>query len=354
MRVGLVLGAGGVLGASWLIGALEALEAETGWRARTPSTSSARRPGRSSVPSRPRASRRSNERLRGRPSLDGFADAEARADAISARLLGTEYRLHRALPPIGPGSWRLALSTLRIRAATRRRAVRRRLAAARLHLDRSPSRPGRELVRGGWPDHPGYWAVAADYGPAARRLRQRRGAARRALPKRSPPRARSPASTTRSRSAGRRYVDGGICSTSNLDLLAGHDLDLVVCLNPMSSVHRSSAARRPTASPRYARGGRPPPGPRGTQAARAGTEVLILQPGAEDCALMGAEPDERRAARGGHGAGAASVARELRACAGASCDVTLRAAAPARAAPGNGRAPRWARRSSRPRRPARW
>jgi NTE family protein len=31
MRVGLVLGAGGVVGASWLIGALEALQDETGW-----------------------------------------------------------------------------------------------------------------------------------------------------------------------------------------------------------------------------------------------------------------------------------------------------------------------------------
>src|SRR4051795_11640778 len=31
MRVGLVLGAGGVVGASWLIGALEALHDETGW-----------------------------------------------------------------------------------------------------------------------------------------------------------------------------------------------------------------------------------------------------------------------------------------------------------------------------------
>lgn len=30
MRVGLVLGAGGVVGASWLIGALDALESETG------------------------------------------------------------------------------------------------------------------------------------------------------------------------------------------------------------------------------------------------------------------------------------------------------------------------------------
>src|SRR3954469_20397535 len=31
MRVGLVLGAGGVVGASWLIGALEAVQDETGW-----------------------------------------------------------------------------------------------------------------------------------------------------------------------------------------------------------------------------------------------------------------------------------------------------------------------------------
>src|SRR4029077_5176637 len=31
MRVGLVLGAGGVIGGSWLMGALEALEAGAGW-----------------------------------------------------------------------------------------------------------------------------------------------------------------------------------------------------------------------------------------------------------------------------------------------------------------------------------
>ncbi|GAC1492405.1 MAG: hypothetical protein NVS1B9_13910 [Solirubrobacteraceae bacterium] len=33
MRVGLVLGAGGVVGSSWLIGALQALEEETGFAA---------------------------------------------------------------------------------------------------------------------------------------------------------------------------------------------------------------------------------------------------------------------------------------------------------------------------------
>lgn len=43
MRVGLVLGAGGVVGASWLIGSLEAVAQETGWDPSRPTTSSARR-----------------------------------------------------------------------------------------------------------------------------------------------------------------------------------------------------------------------------------------------------------------------------------------------------------------------
>ena len=36
---------------------------------------------------------------------------------------------------------------------------------------------------------------------------------------------------------GRRYVDGGMYSTSNLDLLRDRGLDLVICLNPTSSLH---------------------------------------------------------------------------------------------------------------------
>ncbi len=39
---------------------------------------------------------------------------------------------------------------------------------------------------------------------------------------------------------GRRYADGGVWSVSNLDLLAGEDLDLVVCVNPMSSLEGRS------------------------------------------------------------------------------------------------------------------
>ena len=40
---------------------------------------------------------------------------------------------------------------------------------------------------------------------------------------------------------GRRYVDGGIYSTSNLDIVRDEQLDLVICLNPTSSLHPTRA-----------------------------------------------------------------------------------------------------------------
>lgn len=88
--------------------------------------------------------------------------------------------------------------------------------------------------------------------------------------------------------AGRRYVDGGICSPSNLDLLCAERLDLVICLSPMSSVGmraggspvdriaalmRAGAGRRLGAEARTLR--------------EQGTDVLILQPRERDIALMG-------------------------------------------------------------------
>jgi NTE family protein len=75
---------------------------------------------------------------------------------------------------------------------------------------------------------------------------------------------------------------------SNLDLLCGRDLDLVVCLNPMSSAaeltggtpgERIGAAMRGLSGRRL----RHEVG----KLERDGTEVLILQPTADDVAVMG-------------------------------------------------------------------
>jgi NTE family protein len=48
--------------------------------------------------------------------------------------------------------------------------------------------------------------------------------------------------------AGRRYVDGGVWSTSNLDILRDEPPDLVICLNPTSSLHPPQRGTRPTRS----------------------------------------------------------------------------------------------------------
>jgi NTE family protein len=88
--------------------------------------------------------------------------------------------------------------------------------------------------------------------------------------------------------AGRRYVDGGLTSASNLDMVVDEDLDLVIALNPMSSLH--SGAPRSLAD-RIALAIRQNTGRRlGSEAKRlraAGIEVILIQPTVDDLDAMG-------------------------------------------------------------------
>ena len=289
MRVGLVLGAGGVVGASWLIGALEALEAETGWRAaqaeRIVGTSAGSVVGALAAAAIPGEYMSAYSSGR---TLDGFAEAETRAAALTDRLLGSEYRLQRALPPVGPGSWRLAFNTLlHLRSHTPATVLAGWL--PRGFISTAPiQRLVETFVPGAWPDHPGYWAVAADYGSGKRVAFGREDAPDASVAKAVAASCAIPGFYHPVEVAGRRYVDGGICSTSNLDLLCGADLDLVVCLNPMSSVAPIAGG---SPADRFARAMRAAVGRRLGHEARKlredGAQVLILQPGRDDCALMG-------------------------------------------------------------------
>ena len=88
--------------------------------------------------------------------------------------------------------------------------------------------------------------------------------------------------------AGRRYVDGGICSASNLDLLCGTDVDLVLCLNPMSSMAQvagGSPADRFAALMRTQTGRRL--GREARKLREEGKRVVVVQPTEDDVALMG-------------------------------------------------------------------
>jgi NTE family protein len=290
MRVGLVLGAGGVVGASWLIGALEALESETGWR-----TSDAEHivgtsagavigalvaagvePGLMSAYARG-------------SGLDDVADAEQRAGLGGRRIEGSELRLHRALPPIGPGSWRLAVETL---AHPRRHAPTALLAGwiPRGFISTQPvQRLMEAFVPGPWPDHDRFWAVAADYGTGRRVPFGRPDAPEAHVAEAVAASCAIPGFYHPVRIGGRRYIDGGVCSTSNLDLLRHEGLDLVVCVNPMSSVADALTGGRP--AERMAAFMRAVTGRRLAHEMRklveAGTEVLLVQPDADDCSLMG-------------------------------------------------------------------
>lgn len=87
---------------------------------------------------------------------------------------------------------------------------------------------------------------------------------------------------------GRSYIDGGVYSPSNLDVLRDERLDLVVALNPTSSLHVCSPR---TVGERIASQMRQTAGRRlGSEAKRlraAGTEVVLIQPAAPDLEVMG-------------------------------------------------------------------
>src|SRR4051812_12160572 len=289
MRVGLVLGAGGVIGGAWLMGALEALEAETGWRAadaeQIVGTSAGAVIGALAAAGVP--PEYMSAYAAGR-TLDDVAEAEARAAATAARASAGEYHLQWALPPIGPGSWRLAMSTL---LQPHRHSPAAVLAGwlPRGFVSTAPIRDVVEsFVAEDWPAAAPFWAIGADYGTGRRVAFGRDGAPRAAVAEAVAASCAIPGFYHPVTIDGRRYVDGGICSLSNLDLLCGEGLDLVICLNPMSSLAQAtggSPADRMAAIMRSAAGRRL--GHEARKLREAGTRVLILQPNEHDVSLMG-------------------------------------------------------------------
>jgi NTE family protein len=302
MRVGLVLGGGGLVGASWLIGALEALESETGWSAADADlvvgTSAGSVIGAMAAHGIPPAFMAAYSSGR---ALDEMAESEDRADAlaekfadvlesaadVAARATGAEFRLHRGLPPVGPGSWRMAMNTLM--RPTRHSPT--ALLGGWIPRGFISTRPVSELVAGfvgDWPDHPGYRAVAADYRSGKRTAFGAPGAPRATAAQAVAASCAIPGFYHPVKIGPNRYVDGGICSPSNLDLVRDEGLDLVICLNPTSS-RASVPVRTPAdvlgALMRRESGKRL--GHEAKKVREAGTEVLLLQPGRRDLQAMG-------------------------------------------------------------------
>jgi NTE family protein len=292
MKVGLVLGAGGVVGASWLIGALQGVEEETGWAPRSADRIVGTSAG-AVIGSLCAAG--VSPKLIGDYStgdageaIDEVARVDDLVDETAGHTSAEHYRLARALPPIGPGSLRMALSTLR----HPRRHSPALLVSGWLPRGFISTEPIKQLVErftpASWPDHEGFWAVACDYEDGGRVAFGREDAPAATIGDAVAASCAIPAFYQPVKINGKRYVDGGIISTSNLDLLADEGLDLVVCLNPMSSrAHPAprSAGERVAAAVRGASGRRL--GHEAKLLRAGGTHVLLLQPSRADLAVMG-------------------------------------------------------------------
>ena len=146
----------------------------------------------------------------------------------------------------------------------------------------------RRVVPGMWAEHPNLWIVACDYATGRRVPFGREDAPPAELPDAVAASCAIPGFYRPVEIGGRPYVDGGLWSTSNLDILRTAGLDLVICLNPTSSLHPTHAwnpGEQVAGVIRRASGRR-----LGWEAKRlreAGTRVVLIQPTARDLAVMG-------------------------------------------------------------------
>jgi NTE family protein len=291
MKVGLVLGAGGVLGGAWLVGGLSALARETDWDPGSADyvvgTSAGSMIGALVAGGIPPWFMVAHSRGE---VFEGLVGPDGRPAADADRSAGASFRFHRGLPAIGPGSLRMAFRAL----SNPLRHTPLQMVAGWVPSGFVSTDPLKETitraVSGDWVDHPNYWAVACDYETGRRTPFGRLGSPRAHIGDAVAASCAIPGFYRPVKIGRRRYVDGGVCSVSNLDLVAGRGLDLVICLNPLTSSSEGSSGIAGVldmipAITRRASRGRLEREERKVR--RFGTEVVVIEPTAEDHAAMG-------------------------------------------------------------------
>jgi NTE family protein len=303
VKVGLVLGAGGVLGGAWLVGGLSALARETDWDPGSADhivgTSAGSMVGAlvaAGVPPWFMVAHSRGEVFEGLTGPDGRPAADADRSA------GASFRLHRGLPAIGPGSLRMAFTSLSNPLRhTPLQMVAGWLPSGFVSTDSLKEVVTRAVHRD-WVEHPNYWAVACDYESGRRIPFGRLGSPRAHIGDAVAASCAIPGFYRPVKIGRRRYVDGGVCSVANMDLVAGRGLDLVICLNPLTSRSEGRTTSRggitgvatgavnealdllPSLTRRASRGRLER---EERKVRRFGAEVVIIEPTAEDHAAMG-------------------------------------------------------------------
>ena len=235
-RWGLVLGGGGVLGAAWLVGALEALERARGVDARQAEVILGTSAG----------------SVIGALLAAGVSVADQRAQQLgeqdptaelTARLAGVAFDPERpagdalpSRPRLRPGSTAL----LRNNRGSLREIPRATLLAGLAPAGRGKMVGVAKLIEafvpaGEWTSNPRYRAVALDYETGRRVVFGAPDAPAAGLSEAVLASCAIPGWFEPVTIGGRRYVDGGMWSATNVDLLADAGLDEVFVLAPMAS-----------------------------------------------------------------------------------------------------------------------
>ena len=290
-RRGLVLGAGGVLGAAWTIGALAAVEEEYGWDPREAEVLIGTSAGSvlasflgCGVGVEQLLNHQRGIVVPGDPEIDYDPDRDS-GGALPPR------------PKLGIGSPRGVLSTaLRPWKVTPMGALSAVLPQGRGSLAPLGQLVDAVLPDGGWAAHPRTWVVAMDYDSGRRVAFGRDGSPKADLRDAVMSSCAIPGWYTPISIGGRRYVDGGACSPTSVDLVSRLELDEVVVLSPMTSLRYD----RPTAvaakiERRFRRLSTKRVVGEVKKVAATGTKVTFLGPGAEDLEVIGANlMDPRR------------------------------------------------------------
>jgi NTE family protein len=295
-RWGLVLGGGGVLGASWLVGALDALQQARGVDVRDADLILGTSAG--SV---------IGSLVAGGVSVEELVAQQRGETRDGGRLhVPTSDDVAPAGPPHPP---RPGLRPGNVRLVTRNARRQRRMPPTTVLAGFLPAGRGRmpavgRLIEtvvpaGSWADHPGLRVVALDYDSGRRVVFGAPGAPEAGLAEAVLASCAIPGWFTPVEIGGVRYVDGGVWSATNADLLADAGLDEVVVLAPMISLRydapdhwlaraerrwRARVTRRAMAE--------------AARVNRAGAAVTMLGPGPEDLQAIGFNlmAPERRAA----------------------------------------------------------
>ena len=295
-RVGLVLGAGGITGIAWLAGAVRALEEHTGWIASSADIIAGTSAG-AIVATVLAADHDPCDLLVYGEQPDILKAAIARANHGRAPE-------PRTLPL--PASLRLGLSGL-LNPDTRRLSGFLPTGVVSSDEIRGLTH---EAASHGWPTRRELWLNACDAQTGRLVTFGRPGTPAVPLADAVVASCAVPAYYRPVSIGGRRYIDGGVRSLTNADLLADQGCDIVIVMSPFSSMQRGplldtalfGVPRRATA----------------LQTAReiarlqeAGSEVVCIQPTGADIKAMGLNPMERAHSRRVMDTATASVAALL-------------------------------------------